>query len=66
MKHNCNDNDDFYKEDKRVSNNMSYSRRSVNQVKFGPQKQGKKKTKEEECFFSMQLISQEKDPAVGD
>ena len=27
MKHNYNDNDDFYKEDRRVSNNMSQSRR---------------------------------------
>ena len=42
MKHNYNDNDDFYKEDKRVSNNMSQSRRNINQVKFGPQKQEKK------------------------
>ena len=64
MKHNYNDNDDFYKEDKRVSNNMSQSRRNINQVKFGPQKQ-KKETKEEERFLSMQLISQEKDPTVG-
>ena len=30
----------------------------MNQVKFGPQKQ--EKTKEEERFLSMQLISQEK------
>ena len=58
MKHNYNNNDDFYKEDERASNNMSQSRRNINQVKFGPQKQ--KETKEEERFLSMQLISQEK------
>ena len=39
MKHNYNDNDDLYKEDRRVSNNMSLLRRNINQVKFGPQKQ---------------------------
>ena len=64
MKHNYNDNDDFYKEDKRASNNMSQSRRNINQVNFGPQKE-KKETKEEERFLSMQLISHEKDLAVG-
>ena len=64
MKHNYNNNDDFYKEDERASNNMSQSRRNINQVNFGPQKQ-KKETKEEERFLSMQLISQEKDPAMG-
>ena len=63
MKHKYNDNDDFYKEDRRVSNNMSQSRRNINQVKFGPQK--KKETKEEKRFLSIQLISQEKDLAMG-
>ena len=64
MKHNYNDNDDFYKEDKRASNNMSQSRRNINQVNFGLQKQ-KKETKEEERFLSLQLIPQEKDLVVG-
>ena len=63
MKHNYNDNDDYFKEDKRVSNNVSQSTRNINQVKFGPQK--KKETKEEKRFLSIQLISQEKNHAVG-
>ena len=39
MKHNYNNDGDFYKEDRRISNSKSYSRRNINQVKFGPHKQ---------------------------
>ena len=64
MKHNYNDDDDFQKENRRVNNNKSQSRRKYKTSKIwfaGVEKE----TKEEERFLSMQLISQGKDPAVG-
>ena len=64
MKHNYNDNDDFHKEDRKVSNSKSQSRRKYKTSQIWSTGV-EKKTKEEERFLSMQLISQEKDPAVG-
>ena len=64
MKHNYNDDDDFYKENRRVNNNKSQSMRKYKTSQIwsvGVEKE----TKEEERFLSMQLISQEKDPTVG-
>ena len=64
MKHNYNDDDDFYKENRRVNDNKSQSRRKykTSQIRSA---RVEKETKEEERVLSMRLIFQEKDPAVG-
>ena len=63
MKHNYNDNDDFYKEDKRVSNNISQLRRNINQAKFGPQKQKRNQRGRMLPLNAVNLPG--KDPTVG-
>ena len=64
MKHNYNDDDDFYKENRKVNDNKSQSRRKykTSQIRSA---RVEKETKEEERVLSMRLIFQEKDPAVG-
>ena len=63
MKHNYNDNDNFFKVDKRVSNNVNQSRGNINQVKFGPQKQ--KRNQRGRTFLLNAANLPGKDPAVG-
>ena len=63
MKHNYNDNDDFFKEDKRVSNNVNQSRGNINQVKFGPQKQ--KRNQRGRTLPLNAINLPRKNPAVG-
>ena len=64
MKYNYNNDNDFYKEERMVSDSKSQLRGKYKN-KLNLVRRSREETKEEERFFSMQLISQEKDPTVG-
>ena len=63
MKHNYNNNDDFYKEERMVSDSKSQLRGKYKN-KLNLVRRSREETKKEECFLLMQLTSQERDPTV--